>query len=443
MVDNRDKVYEIEQELRDYVHAFSLRSAENSDNSMFKHILRNEDFNEIRAIAKVDHNFQIRSHRKILGPIIVFMKKAVRRLLRWYIDTLVHHQNRINEQIINLFENQFRSMLREMGKINATQARLEIEFREYTNDFQIKLSHLTREFEQQTKVLSNFGNEYTKSITDSIGKITEELRFIQAQVRRLRTSSSESYVDSNLNSLCCSTEIQSPQKSNTSFDYYLFEEKFRGSWELIRKRQEKYVNYFKPGESVLDIGCGRGEFVSLMVEHGVRVIGIDKNKDMLSVAIEKGLPVQHADAQVYLTQVADASLDGIFMSHVVEHIPTEQLLDLLEICYKKLRYSGRIIMETPNPLSLLIFSNSFYLDPTHQKPVHPETLKFMLSQVGFEIVETIFSGEIDDEEKLLFLQVDNKLDGLDDLFERLNHNIEKLNRWLYGPQDYSVLAVRK
>lgn len=448
-----DQIEEIERELQDYVHAFQERKKEQDlefgENQLLAGWYRPEAFDELRQMARIDQNFPIRSHRRLLGPLLVFSKKAVRRLLRWYIDAIVHHQNQINSRMIDFFERQMKQLS------YAAQTQVEAESQVHLQQMQVllaKVGELRAKVEQQQGAMESRYASFTEiavsSTTEAVERanrrtealevrLAEEMRLMQAQLRKLKSIATQSPIVAEPPAVRFEGEVQAPaQHDGIEFDYYQFEEKYRGSWELIRERQQKYVRFFAPGESVLDIGCGRGEFVSLMVEHGVNVSGIDLDRFMLSVAEEKGLPVQQADAHEYLQHVPDRSLDGIFMSHVVEHIPTNLMVSLLDQCFRKLRYGGRIILETPNPLSLLIFSNSFYMDPTHQKPIHPETLKFMLNQVGFEVTETIFSGDIEPEHKMQFLPVEKQM-------EELNRNFDKLNHWLYGPQDYAVVAVRK
>src|SRR5205085_5854996 len=120
-------------------------------------------------------------------------------------------------------------------------------------------------------------------------------------------------------------------------DYFAFEARMRGRSEEIRERQRAYVEDFREAAPVLDVGCGRGELVGLLREAGIEARGIDADADMVAYARGDGLDVEQADAVAYLERVGDASLGGIFMGQVVEHLPASTLARVLELAVRKLR----------------------------------------------------------------------------------------------------------
>ena len=170
-----------------------------------------------------------------------------------------------------------------------------------------------------------------------------------------------------------------------SFDYFGFEERFRGSEEDIKERQRVYVEFFKDVEPVLDIGCGRGEFLELSSEAGIKAKGVDLDLDMVLYCQEKGLDVVREDAFTYLESIPDTSLGGIFAAQVVEHLEPTRIIELANLCYRKLQLDGMLIFETPNPICLTVFARSFYMDLSHIRPVHPEAMKFLFESTGFRI----------------------------------------------------------
>ena len=178
-----------------------------------------------------------------------------------------------------------------------------------------------------------------------------------------------------------------------SFDYFMFEHKFRGSVAEIKRRQSAYLELFRGRENVLDLGCGRGEFVELLSEEGVNVTGVDSSQDMVGFCQDRGLPVIMADMFDYLKSLPDASLDGIFTSQVVEHLSPERILMLINLCEEKLKPGGVIVAETVNTNCPVALSN-FYLDPTHVRPVPPEMLRFMFEQGAFRIQTFRFSSPL-------------------------------------------------
>jgi O-antigen chain-terminating methyltransferase len=167
-----------------------------------------------------------------------------------------------------------------------------------------------------------------------------------------------------------------------AFDYARFAEAFRGSEERVQEAQGIYLDDFRNCTNVLDIGCGRGEFLELMREAGVQARGIDSSLESIALCREKNLPAEIADLFEYLRGLDDGELDGIFCSQVVEHLPPERLPEMVGLAASKLRRGGVIAIETPNPECLAIFSTYFYLDPTHYRPVPHKLLTFYLSEFG-------------------------------------------------------------
>lgn len=225
------------------------------------------------------------------------------------------------------------------------------------------------------------------------------------------------------------------------FDYFLFEAYYRGGFEEIKKRQSIFLKYFMKREDVLDIGCGRGEFLSLLKEHGIKGRGIDLDDDMVVYCRNEGLDVKKADLFTYLEkEVKDDGLGGIFMGQVVEHLPPQKLLRMLSLAHSKLRKDCYIVMTTPNPLNLFVGAANFYMDLTHVRPLHPETLKFAVESANFREVDVIFFSPMDDAARLRKIplsQIDNE--GKNG-FKIINENIDKLNRILFAEQDYAVVG---
>src|SRR6267142_2610073 len=180
-----------------------------------------------------------------------------------------------------------------------------------------------------------------------------------------------------------------------SHKYVGFEDQFRGSPEDIRRRVEEYLPIFSGitdqgsgiGGDVLDIGCGRGEFLDLLREHGIRARGVDVNPAMVEVCRGKGLEAETADALAYLRGLPDASLGGLFAAQVVEHLEPRYLARLLDAAFEKLRPGAPIVLETINPACWFAFFESYIRDLTHVRPVHPDTLKYLLIATGFQHVE--------------------------------------------------------
>jgi 2-polyprenyl-3-methyl-5-hydroxy-6-metoxy-1,4-benzoquinol methylase len=173
------------------------------------------------------------------------------------------------------------------------------------------------------------------------------------------------------------------------FDYGRFSERFRGADSYVRAQQQQYVTFFKGKQNVLDVGFGRGEFLELLREVGVPARGIEGSAALVAQAKAKGLDVEQADLFAHLDQMGDASVDGIFCSQVIEHLPIETLPLLVNQMAKKLRSGGVLLVETPNPECLAIFASHFFLDPTHQRPIPPALASFLFEEAGLVGIQII------------------------------------------------------
>jgi O-antigen chain-terminating methyltransferase len=171
------------------------------------------------------------------------------------------------------------------------------------------------------------------------------------------------------------------------FDYGRFAERFRGTEEYVKAGQQFYLEYFRACRNVLDIGCGRGEFLEMMRSAGIPAKGIDLSQESVDTCLHKQLDAEVADLFVYLENLPEASLDGIFCSQVVEHLPPDRLPEMIRLCASRLQRNGALAIETPNPECLAIFATHFYLDPTHQRPVPHPLLAFYLEEFGIGNIE--------------------------------------------------------
>jgi SAM-dependent methyltransferase len=220
-------------------------------------------------------------------------------------------------------------------------------------------------------------------------------------------------------------------------DYLAFEERFRGTSETIESRQAEYLDYFFDRGEVLDIGCGRGEFLALLNERRIPARGVDLDEDMIARCREQGLVADCADAIDFLEAQPDGHFGGVFASQVVEHLSTDYLVALLDAIARKTTSQAVLILETLNPESLPVLTRWFWLDPTHVRLVHPETLQYFIEQAGFAVKSVQFRREIPDEERVPSLVLPGvpatELAGY-------NEAVERLNDRLFGSLDYFVVG---
>ena len=234
-----------------------------------------------------------------------------------------------------------------------------------------------------------------------------------------------------------------------AYKYVGFEDQFRGSRDAILERLESYVPYFAAGVTgpamgdVLDVGCGRGEFLDLLTARGIAARGIDINHEMVEVCRARGLNVIATDAVTYLAGLPDASLGGIFAAQVVEHLEPAYLLRFLELAFEKLQPRGRLVLETINPACWTAFFESYIRDITHRCALHPDTLKYLTFASGFTRADVEFRSPLPPQDQLQPVAV---TDGTDEvvrgLAEAFNANVEKLNARMFTHMDYAVIAEK-
>lgn len=224
-----------------------------------------------------------------------------------------------------------------------------------------------------------------------------------------------------------------------SYKYVGFEDRFRGSQEDIRARLMTYLPYFEGASDVLDLGCGRGEFLGLLRERGVRARGLDVNHEMVEVCRERGLDVAEGDAVSYLRGLPDGALGGLVAAQVVEHLEPGYLMELLELSYHKLRPGSHIILETINPACWFAFFSSYIRDITHVRPLHPDTLSYFISASGFQRVTVKYSAPYPEAGKL---QPWPDAAASGDAADVFNANMTKLNDLMFTYLDYAAIGVR-
>jgi len=226
------------------------------------------------------------------------------------------------------------------------------------------------------------------------------------------------------------------RESTASFDYFKFENHFRGPREHVKKTLKQYMYYLSNKKHVIDLGCGRGELLELISEYNISAVGVDISREFVDWCNFNGHKAILGDAIDYLASVEENTTDAITGIQLAEHLDFDKLLELCSLAYKKLADGGVFIMETPNPSCLSIYANAFYLDPTHNKPVHPLLLKYIIENAGFSKVELVFSEHSKARNDLPFLKASAEN------INEFNNGVTVLSELLFGSQDYAVIAVK-
>lgn len=171
--------------------------------------------------------------------------------------------------------------------------------------------------------------------------------------------------------------------------YRAFEDRHRGSRELIKSRLQAYVPFIQPLTTLytpaiaLDLGCGRGEWLELAKETGFDARGVDLDEGMLEACRERGLNATRTDALEALRALPDNSVALVSAFHVVEHMPFDIARAVMTEALRVLQPGGLLILETPNPDNLIVGASRFYQDPSHERPIPPELLRFAVEYAGF------------------------------------------------------------
>jgi len=234
--------------------------------------------------------------------------------------------------------------------------------------------------------------------------------------------------------------IDTADSTSSAWDdlYLPFEDEFRGTREEIKKRLSIYITDLevldRAGRPVLDIGCGRGDWLEVLAERGIDAYGIDLNRQSVDAARSRGLDAQYGDAFAHLEEVQTGSIAAVTAFHLVEHITIDELVKLLDLSFRVLMPGGLLIVETPNPNNLTVGINNFYLDPTHRNPVPSLLLAFLAASSGFEepavrqLSRTGFAAVPD----TAWATLDPALTPL----------LRRLQEHLVAGEDYAVLARR-
>ena len=224
--------------------------------------------------------------------------------------------------------------------------------------------------------------------------------------------------------------------------YVAFEEQFRGSREDIYNRLNFYLPWIKQAQvgtkesPILDVGCGRGEWLELLRQSGYTARGIDINRVMIEQCNIRGLEGIESDAIAYLQSLSGNSLGAITGFHIIEHLPFEVLIKLLDEAVRVLHSGGLVIFETPNPENLLVGACNFYSDPTHRNPLFPPTLKFLVEQRGLVDVQLVRLSEFRIIDPLQFVEANQPMSS------QINSLIEIAKSNFYAAPDFAVIGKK-
>lgn len=298
----------------------------------------------------------------------------------------------------------------------------------------------------QDKEWDAYSNNHSTAVFKSLQWKIEKLTSEYAGVKHLLMNFIE--LEDSLERIIQKLESHDPEEGNLENfrdikerlsvgQYAHFEERFRGTAEEVKKMLRPYLHFFADRENVLDVGCGRGEFLELLREAGIReALGVDISVSMLKTATEKGLRCIKGDALAFLKEAGKDSFGGIFSAQVIEHLTPEEIRELVVQARRALNVDSPLVLETVNPLSVFALSRIYFLDVTHRQPLHPEFMRYLLETSGFSEVEIIYTGGLEEEAL-------EPVDSGHPQARPLNANVDRLNRLLYAAPAYAVKGYKR
>lgn len=330
-----------------------------------------------------------------------------------------------------------------IGELLKNRSILKQEKPEIREKFQKLVKNLDDWMSAQDKEWDAYSNNHASMVYRSLQWKIEKLEAEYSNVKTLLINFSK--LEKSLNNILQKAEsglepserqqlIEIKEKLSP-LQYSDFEHRFRGDESDIKEKLKVYLPHFAHTDHILDLGCGRGEFLELLQRDGKKAEGIDVSESMLTLAIQKGLSCICQDILSALEKKSDESAGGIFSSQVIEHFEPGYLREVISESFRVLKTGCPIILETINPLSLFALSRIFFLDVTHHMPLHPEYMRYLLENSGFSEVEILYSGELSDE-KLETLPPDHELARI------FNTNTDKLNELLFSPPSYAIKGIK-
>ena len=416
------------------------------------------DLDHINSTWDVENKgYFISSHRPVAGRFLIRGRELVHGEVRRYVDPAIWKQREFNASTTRLLN----EVSRRLEEIGGRLAQLECALQEARSDIEVKtddrFNRVVCEFESQIEGMrSDIEELISGQIRDLMnqGIRTEAEETVKSMVLAINADiENKAWLANRLDEAIERESINSqiPKSDSNFMNYFVFSEVAGDAWSRIsghssdeRSVFRDSIKLFNNCRNVLDIGCGRGSFLQMLRNNGINGYGIELNDDFVIYCQKFGLDVKKSDAIAHLKSLDDKSIDGIFMSQVAEHLTLDELYATLKLCYIKLQFGSYIIIAIPNILSMIVSANLLYLDPTHKIHIHPEVLKYILKICGFRELQEMFYQPVADE--LMLKKIDLKngtaMEGKSEYLDVINHNIDMLNKMLFGYRDYVVIAKK-
>jgi SAM-dependent methyltransferase len=378
------------------------------------------DLHDWQWLWSGDHEFPVRSHRGFLGRLIVLWKRLVRPLVKTPQNELWERQRTYN---LILLEHLIRN------EEHRGDHRRRLEYLEALNSEGIHeiMRHNDALFARADQKV----DRYRREVRDLLGSLGAALSVVKSAAPQAMETPSPA--------------VETVARAHEEHGYLELERRYRGTEEEIRERITAYLPWLQSlpaGSSVLDLGCGRGETLALLRDHGIAARGVDSSARMVALCRERGLEASEGDLFATLESLAEASLGAVVSFHVIEHLPGAALDRLVRLAWRALKPGGVLILETPNPLSLIVAARNFWLDPTHIRPVHPDSLKLMYELAGFDPVERLDLRPFPAPERLPEIDLAKLPEEQRQLADKVNRLRDRIDELLFGYQDFGMVGQK-
>lgn len=431
--------------------------------------LLNENIREADGAKYFDGYLPIFSERPILGKSIIFCKRALRKVLKiffgWYIFPFYERLSHFHGKVVNAISLQrdFTTKLHEkiwmLSEETIKLNKQTVYLCEETAMLREQVEALLRENKTQALQMSSLTEtnaslmgqfqgiiQRLDILTNQIVKMDERhIRNMNVHIEALRQEHEDEQKMTRQYLVKLDEEFKKIQNIPTDDDefYHCFEEKFRGPMDEIRDRLRIYIpliQHHLPDWSqgrFIDVGSGRGEWLDILKENGAQdYVGVDLNERQNVICTANGHTTVCMDCISYLMEQPENSVNLITGFQIIEHLFMSDLMELLRQCYRTLKQGGMILFETQNPRNLIVGADTFYIDPSHKRPLAPEMVEFFVEWSGFKRIQCI---DVNSCANWTLLSVPNKSQELHELFQRFND----VNFKLFGPQDYAVFAMKE
>jgi SAM-dependent methyltransferase len=375
------------------------------------------DLSDWRWLWSGDQPFPIRSHRGLLGRLVVGLKRLFRPVVKVPQNDLWERQRIFNLILLEHLERH---------EIARAEHQRRIEYQEALDATGIHeiMRHNDALFARADQKL----DRYRRETRDLLGSLGSALATVESAPQG------------------APAEIVARAVVSRAYEehgYLELERRYRGTEEEIRERIAAYRPFLKDlpaGSTVLDLGCGRGEALALLRDWGFAGRGVDSSARMVQICRDRGLAVEVGDLFAVLAAAEPGSLGGVVSFHVIEHLPADALDRLVRLAYRALGPGGVLILETPNPLSVVVAARNFWLDPTHVRPVHPESLKLMYELAGFDPVERLDLRPFPAADRLPEIDLAKLPAEQRPLADQVNRLRDRLDDLLFGCQDFGMVG---